>query len=249
MIAFYDEGSGTPILWIHGFPLSSAVFEEQTRIAGARHIRPDLRGFGRTPPKRPMSMADYAGDLIELLDHLRIDRAVVAGLSMGGYIAMELVRRAPDRCSALILIDTRETPDNEEGRKGRSKTAADVEQKGTGVVIDAMLPKMVVADSAKPRAREVMESASKEGVIAALEAMATRPDSTATLRSLRVPALITVGERDAITPVADAQRMAALIPGARVVVIPDSAHLANLEKADEFNRAVSEFLRDLKSTG
>jgi 3-oxoadipate enol-lactonase len=244
LIAFADAGRGTPILWIHGFPLTSAVFEPQTRITDARHIRPDLRGFGKTPPRRPMTMTDYARDLIEVLDHLHIDRPIVAGLSMGGYIAMELLRLTPDRVAGLILMDTRHTPDNEEARKGRSRTAADVEAKGIQVVIDSMLPKMVAGESAKPQVRDIMESSSKEGVIAALEAMATRPDSTETLRNTSIPALITVGEKDTITPVADAQRMASLISGSRVVIIRDAAHLANLEKPDEFNGAVNAFLKE-----
>lgn len=196
-----------------------------------------------------MAMTDYARDLIEVLDHLRIDRATLAGLSMGGYIAMELLRLVPDRVSGLILMDTRHTPDNEEARKGRYKTAADVEAGGIQVVIEAMLPKMVASESAKPKARAAMESSSKVGVIAALEAMATRLDSTETLRKTRVSTLITVGDKDTITPVADARRMASMILGSQVVIIRDAGHLANLEKPEEFNRAVEAFLRRVKSTG
>jgi 3-oxoadipate enol-lactonase len=243
LLAFHEFGAGFPIVWIHGFPLSSAVFLPQTRIEGYRHLRPDLRGFGNTPPRRQMTMADYANDIVALLDHLRIDRTMVAGLSMGGYIVMELLRVMPERIAGLILMDTRETPDNEEARKNRYKSADEVEGRGVRTVIDSMLPKMVVSDSTKPLARSIMESASKEGIVAALKAMAERPDSTETVRAVRAPTLITVGEHDTITPVGDAQRMASLM-GAELVIIPDAAHLANLEKPEEFNRSVEAFFRE-----
>lgn len=242
-ITFHDDGSGFPIVWIHGFPLSAAVFAPQTRIAGYRHIRPDLRGFGATPPPEgPMSMADYSRDVIALLDQLKIDRAVIAGVSMGGYVAMQILRDAPKRVAALLLLDTRETPDNDEGRAGRLKSADDVDRNGTKSVVDAMAPKMVVRVPLREVVRHIMQSATAAGVSAALRAMAARPDSTATLRDCNVPALIIVGEKDVITPVADAERMASLMKQAELAPIANAGHLANFEASAQVNDLVPAFL-------
>ncbi len=242
-ISFHDDGSGFPILWIHGFPLSSAVFAPQTRIQGYRHIRPDLRGFGPTPPPGgEMSMADYARDALAVLDKLNIDRAVVAGLSMGGYVAMQILRDAPQRVAALLLLDTRETPDTREGREGRLESARDVAANGTKNVIESMVPKMVVREPLRDVVRLIMQSASPAGVITALKAMAARPDSTETLRKTDAPALIIVGEHDTLTPVSDAERMASLMKAAELAPIANAAHLANFEAPAQVNDLIPAFL-------
>lgn len=193
-------------------------------------------------------MASYAADVLALLDSLGIERAVMAGLSMGGYILMQILRDAPQRVSAVILISTREVPDSDEARANRLRQAAEVEAAGTAGIIDAMLPKMVVRESTRGPVRAIMESASPAGVAAALRAMAARPDSAGTLRSIRVPALIIAGEKDAITPVADAQRMQSLVAGSRLAVIPDAAHLVNFEQPYAFNARVQEFLHSVDGT-
>jgi 3-oxoadipate enol-lactonase len=196
-----------------------------------------------------MSIDDYARVAIDLLDHRGIDRAVFAGVSMGGYVCMAVARLAPERLSGLILVDTRETPDDEKGRQGRMDTIAKVRQAGTSPVIESMLPKMLTAAAPpelKARVRDIMASASVEGTITALEALAGRPDSTATLRALKVPALVVVGENDTITPPSDAERMAALIPQSRLVRLPNAAHLANMEQAEAFNKEVTVWMGRVK---
>ncbi len=242
-ITFHDDGSGFPIVWIHGFPLSAAVFAPQTRIQGYRHIRPDLRGFGATPPPTgAMTMADCARDVVDVLDRLAIDRAVIAGVSMGGYISMQILRDAPERVAALLLLDTKETPDSEEGRAGRYKSAEDVEKNGTKNVVESMLPKMVVRESLRDVVRHIMQSATPAGVIAALRAMAARPDSTETLRNADAPALVIVGQDDVITPVADAERMVSLMKQAELAPIANAGHLANFEAPAQVNDLVPAFL-------
>lgn len=249
MLNVTDVGQGTAILWIHGFPLSSAIFEPQLAIRGGRHVIPDLPGFGQSRAGvGPMTVDDYARIALDQLDHRGIDRAVLAGMSMGGYICMAAARLAPARIAGLILIDTRETADDEKTRQGRYDTIEKVKREGVGPVVESMLPKMVTAaapQELKDRVREIMSSASVEGTIAALGALATRPDSTATLRTLKAPALIVVGEDDPITPPADAARMAALMPHARLVQLPNAAHLANMEQAEAFNREVTMWLARL----
>jgi 3-oxoadipate enol-lactonase len=246
MLNVTDLGEGTPILWIHGFPLASSMYEQQLAIRSVRHVMPDLPGFGQSRANGDsLSMDDYARMCIEMLDHRGIDRAVIAGFSMGGYIAFAIARLAPARMRGLVLIDTRETADTEEARKGRYDSIEKVKKEGIRPIVESMLPKMLTPQAPKEmreRVREIMSSSSPEGVIAALRAMATRPDSTPLLRQINVPTMIIVGEQDTITPPADAERMTAAIRGARLVRIDGAAHLAPYEKAAEVNRAVASFV-------
>jgi 3-oxoadipate enol-lactonase len=246
MLNVTDLGEGTPVLWIHGFPLASSIYENQLAIRNVRHVMPDLPGFGQSRPSGgDLSMDDYARLCIELLDQRGIDKAVFAGFSMGGYICFAVARLAPERMRGLILIDTRETADDDETRKGRYASIEKVQQEGIRPIVESMLPKMLTRRAPREmreRVREIMSSSSPEGITTALRAMATRPDSTPLLRDIGVPTLILVGEEDPITPPADAERMAAAIPAARLVRIPGAAHLSNYEKAAEVNRAVGGFV-------
>lgn len=242
MLNVTDLGEGTPILWLHGFPLASSVFEHQLAMRGVRHVMPDLPGFGQSRPDGgDVTIDSYARLMVELLDHRGIDRAVFAGLSMGGYIALAAARIAPERLRGLVLIDTRETADTEEARKGRYDTIEKVKREGVKPVVDSMLPKMLTRrapQEMKDRVREIMSSSTPDGVIAALRAMAERPDSSDLLPKIKVPVIIVVGEEDTLTPVADAERMNLAIPGSRLVKVPGAAHLSNYEKATDVNRAI-----------
>ncbi len=228
------------IVWIHGFPLSSAIFEAQRAIKGATHHTPDL-------PPGLASMDECARWVLEQSPQ----KAIFAGLSMGGYIAFAIARMAPERVAGLILIDTRETADTPEAKKGRYDTIEKVKEKGTGVVVEAMLPKMLTP-AASPalveKVRSIMASRTKDGVINSLRAMAERPDSSDLLPRIKVPTLVIVGADDTVTPPADAQRMARAIPGAKLVTIPGAAHLSTMEKGGEVNRAVEEFSPSLMSS-
>ncbi|MDP9193564.1 MAG: alpha/beta hydrolase [Acidobacteriota bacterium] len=243
MLNVTDLGEGTPILWIHGFPFASSIYENQLAIRNVRHVMPDLPGFGQSRSDGgEVSMDVYARRMLELLDQRGIDRAIFAGLSMGGYICFAMARLAPQRMRGLILIDTRETADTEEARKGRYDSIEKVKAEGVKPIVDSMLPKMLTRHAPREmrdRLREIMSSASPEGVIGALGAMATRPDSTPLLSEIRVPTLIIVGEEDTLTPPSDSERMAAAIPGARLVRIAGASHVSNFEKAAEVNRAVA----------
>lgn len=207
---------------------------------------PDLPGFGQSRPDGgALTIDDYAGMMLDLLDHRGIDRAVFAGLSMGGYVCLAVARMAPERLRGLILIDTRETADTEEARKGRYDSIEKVRKSGVKPVVDAMLPKMLTGEAPREmrdRVREIMSSSTPEGVIAALGAMAKRPDSTGVLPRIRVPSLVLVGEQDTITPPVDAERMSKAIPGARLVRVADAAHLSNYEQAAEVNRVCGAFV-------
>jgi 3-oxoadipate enol-lactonase len=246
MLNVTDLGQGTPVVWIHGFPLASSIFEPQLAIRGVRHVMPDLPGFGQSRPDgRELTIDDYAHLMLDLLDTRGLDRAVFAGLSMGGYICLALARIAPQRLRALILIDTKETADTDEARKGRYDSIEKVRKNGVQPIVDSMLPKMLTGaapQEMRERVREIMTSSSREGVIAALTAMARRPDSTGVLPRVNVPTLVLVGEQDTITPPADAERMSKAIPRARLVRIADAAHLSNYEQAAEVNRVCGAFV-------
>jgi pimeloyl-ACP methyl ester carboxylesterase len=240
--AVHDPLLMKTIVWVHGFPLSSQMFEAQRAIPGATHLTPDLPGFGSTPPEDDLSVDDYARFVVDLLP---ADQAVFAGFSMGGYICLAVARLFPERVNGLVLIDTKETADTEEVRKGRFDSIAKVEQQGIDPIVDSMFPKMLTASAPqalKDRVRGMMMTSSPQGVIAALRAMAGRADSSSLLPSIPVPTLVIVGDQDSITPVADARRMAGAIPNARLVTIADAAHLAPVEQPAAVNAAVAQFL-------
>ena len=243
MLVFHDNGDGRPIVWIHGFPHASAIFQPQLAIAGVRHIRVDLPGFGASkPPSGGVGMADYSREIIAVLDHLRVDKVIAAGISMGGYIVMQMLRDAPQRIEGVILIDTRERADSDRGREDRLKTIAEIEKNGIEPIVDSMLPKMILTASRRDAFREIMMTSTPAGMIAAQRAMSARPDSSSTLRALKAPARVIVGDHDPITSVDDARRMSALIKGSKRVVIDNAAHASNFDQPDAFNRAVTEFL-------
>lgn len=249
---YEERGAGPAVVWIHGFPLSSRLFDPQLEIRGFRHIVPDLPGFGSSPANASVrSIDDYAAIVFALMDELAVDRAVLAGVSMGGYICFAAARMSPQRLAGLMLIDTKAAADSDEARLNRKKTADGVRANGVGVAVDQMLPKMFASktyDSNRAlvdSTRVMMEGSSREGVIAALGAMASRPDSTPLLGKLRIPSLIVVGDADSIASPDEAKAMGAAIPEARVVTIPEAGHLSNLERPVEVNRAIESFLAEV----
>jgi pimeloyl-ACP methyl ester carboxylesterase len=254
-ISYDDTGSSqTSLLLIHGFPLDRTLWSAQTRGLAdvARAIAPDLRGFGESPlPIGAVTMDTYADDLHDLLDALGIPRAVVAGLSMGGYIGFAFYRKYASRVCALILADTRAMPDSPEAKKGRDDNAALARNIGAAAVAEIMFSKMLTPQTIAARAdvanaaRTLMSRQPAEGVIAALIALRDRPDSTPTLAQVAVPTLIVVGAEDTLTPPKDSEQMRDGIRGAQLAVIPNAAHLSNLEQPEAFNQAVRKFLKEL----
>jgi pimeloyl-ACP methyl ester carboxylesterase len=227
------------------------MWEPQLALAeqGWRVIVPQLRGFDGDAAAPPVtSMDDYAGDLIDLLDALHVESAVIGGCSMGGYIAFALLRHAPSYFHALILADTRSAADTAEGRQGRDRMMALVRDKGPAAVADEMMPKLLGETTRREhpavaeRVRSLIMSSSADAIAGALTALKTRPDSTPLLSTIHVPTLIVVGEEDTLTPPAASQDMHHLVPGSELVMIPKAGHLANLERPDVFNAAVSHFL-------
>lgn len=249
-IAYDDVGTGLPVVFLHGFPHNRSLWAPQLGglLARARCVAPDLRGFGDSEISGPYTMDRYADDVIAMLDALQIERAVIAGLSMGGYIAFAIWRRHRQRVRALILADTRPGADSEEARAKRREHIALARAKGSGAVADALIAGMVgrttrekhpdIADAV----HRMLTMAPVDGVIGALEAMIARPDSTPTLATIDVPTLIIVGDEDVLTPPKEAQAMHEQIPGSRLEVLAGAGHVSNVERPAAFNHVASEFL-------
>lgn len=250
-----DHGprSATTVFLLHGFPFDHRMWRAQKQAleaAGFRVVVPDLRGAGKAPMGRGApTMREYAGDVLRLADRAGIRRFVLAGFSMGGYVAWEIVRQAPERLAGLALIDTRAEPDTEETRAGRLASIDKVKTEGMQPLVDAMLPKMLTP--AAPRAlvdevRAMMLAQPPAGAVGALAAMAGRPDARPMLAQVRAPTLILVGQDDPITPPEASKAMAAAIPGARYQVVHGAAHLAPMERADEVSAALVAWMKEIR---
>lgn len=249
-LGLIETGRGTPLLCIHGFPLDRRLWRRQLERLGdiRRVLAPDLRGRGpsRERFETGWSLDDHADDLAALLAELREPVVDLAGVSMGGYVAFALLRRHPERVRSLILIDTKASADNAEGKAAREASAAAVREKGVAVLVEQMLPKLITPGaSAAVRAavQEMIEDTPRETAARDLLAMRDRPDSTPMLGEIRVPTLVIHGSDDALMPIDGARAMAAAIGGAKFVAIPGAGHLPMLEAPDEFNAALRGFLR------
>ncbi len=252
LMAFEDSTDRVPVLLIHGFPLNNYLWDLQLdELAGiARLITPDLRGHGATPPTDPpYSLAMFSDDCVALLDHLGLtEPVVVAGLSMGGYIALDLACRHPERVSGLILAATRAGADSAEGKAGRDDMARLVQAEGVAAVADRMLPKLLAPASYGELpdlvefVRDIMLATSEDGVVGALAAMRDRPDRTPELPRIELPTLVIHGQEDQLIPADEARAAAEALPQGELVLIPGAGHLPNLEQPGLFNDAVRIFL-------
>jgi len=248
-LALNEAGQGgVPVLFVHGYPLDRTMWRAQLEgITGHRLLAPDLRGFGASPlAGGGTTLPQHADDLAALLDALEIDRVVLAGLSMGGYIAFEFLRRHRDRVRALVLLDTKAEADDEAARAGRDAAIVKVAEEGAPAIAAAMAKKLF-AEGTSTAVRQALEAqmagTSVSGIMAALVAMRDRADSTALLPQLTgLPTLVVVGAEDQLTPPAAAERMVAAIPGAQLVVVEGAGHVPPLERPATVNEALQAFL-------
>jgi 3-oxoadipate enol-lactonase len=250
----FGEESGDPLVLLHAFPLDSRMFEPQTKaLAGLRRlITPDYPGFGRSPraPAQP-DVRYYAEGVRGLLDRLGLERVVLGGVSMGGYVVFECLRLFPQRISGLILANTRPEPDSEEMRENRKEMARRVADEGVGVLVELQMGRLLARSTLEnneevvEKVRAMILESNPNGVVAALGAMRERPDSTPLLGKIEVPTLVIGGEEDAISSSEVMGAMAEKIPDSRHVTLPGVGHLSNLEAPEDFNAALKEFLREI----
>ena len=253
-LAYRDEGAGQPIVFLHAFPLNQTMWDDQVAEFQSTHrvITLDWRGFGASGlgSENP-GLTGFADDLAGLLDQLKIQSAIICGLSMGGYSAFAFYRKYADRVKALLLCDTRASADTEEGKTARYEMAELARQRGASALVEPMTPKLLGETTLKTkpqavaRVKEMIEAAHSEGIAQALIGMAQRPDSTELLAQITCPTLIIVGEEDKLTPPNDAEKMHQAIASSKLQVISGVGHLSNLEKPDAFNQVVGNFLKQL----
>ncbi len=250
-LAYNDQGSGPPLIFLHAFPLNRTMWvEQESRFSSQfRVITVDLRGYGESDaPLGRYALDQAAADVIGLLDHLSIRQAVFVGLSMGGYILFALYRKYADRVTGLVLADTRAQADTAEGKEARFQMAQTAYKNGSSAIADLMIPKLLspATVQTKPdlvrRVRRMIDRNQVSGIAGGLMAMAERPDSVTLLKEITCPTQIIVGEQDLPTPPADAKLMADHIPGACLTIIPRAAHLSNLEQPDLFNETICSFI-------
>jgi pimeloyl-ACP methyl ester carboxylesterase len=251
-ISWEASGEGTPLLMMHAFPLNQTMFQPQREaLSGvARLLTFDAPGVGESAPAA-VTIDDLADLAAALLDAENIERAIVGGVSMGGYAAFAFARRHPGRLRGLILANTRAVADTEEARKNRRDMAQVALAQGAAEIASRMLPKLLGETTRRERpavagrVRAIAESVPGETIARLLEALANRADSTDLLARIHVPTLVIAGAQDSIATPHESSEWAARIPNARFVAISGAGHLPNLETPEAFNAAVREFLQSL----
>lgn len=253
-VGYDDEGTGEPLVLVHGHPFDRSMWRPQARRfsrSGWRVIVPDLRGYGTsTVVPGSTTLERFARDLAGLLDQLGLDQVVLGGLSMGGQIVMEFHRLFPERIRALLLAATSPRAETPAGKQSRYELADRLHPDGMAAYADELLPKMVRPDNvaAAEHVLDMMRRTAPDGAAAAVRGRAERPSYVESLGTVAVPALVVVGRDDEFTPVDEARFLHAAVPGAELVIIEGAAHLPNLERPEEFNAALEQFLSRVPAT-
>lgn len=249
---YYDVvGSGAPVVLLHPFPAHHEFWLPVSRLLSTRYrlIMPDLRGHGESGlGEGPATMAKHAADVARVMDAAGVDRAVIVGVSIGGYTAFEFWRRFRERVSALVLCDTKAPQDTPEARAGRLQAADDVLKRGTEPFFESMLPKLLGETTRRSRpdlvegALRMMRKMSPEDIAGVQRGMAERPDSVATLKTINVPTLIITGDEDISTGVPEAELMKQNIPGSEMRVVAKAGHYSPWEQPEEVGKLLRGFL-------
>jgi len=250
-IVYEVLGEGPPLILLHPFPAHHGFWlpAVQALLPRYRVILPDLRAHGDSEAgEGPATMEKHANDLARVCDDAGVGRAVFAGVSIGGYILFEFLRRYPERISGLILSCTRPQADTPEGRAGRLKSAEEVIERGTEWFVDLMIPKLLgqtVREARPDRVREIRDMIRKmspQDIAQVQRGMAGRPDSMATLKTIQVPTLLLMGAEDSLIPLSDGELMRQHIRGSQLMVIPKAGHYACWERQDETGKILRQFI-------
>ena len=251
---YTEKGSGRPpLVLVHGFPLDSRMWESQVNSLSDRWrvIAPDLRGFGQSKAESAFTLESLADDIHVFLEQLVAKPCVLAGLSMGGYVALAYAKKYAKDLRGLILVDTKAEADTPQAKEARAKMIELARTQGAAAVAEQMLPKMLAPGTQQSRPevvrslRRLMEECNPQTIEYALLAMRDRPDRSGELASIEVPTLVIVGDADAITPPEGAEKMAKSIPGAKLEIIRGAGHMAPMEQPEQVNRAMERFITGL----
>jgi pimeloyl-ACP methyl ester carboxylesterase len=240
----------TALVLVHAFPVDAAMWDEQVAALSeqADVLAPSLPGFGGTAPAGDVMTMDAAADHVAAeMDRAGVDRAVVCGLSMGGYVAFSMWRRHRERISALALADTRAEPDDDAGRERRRQVADKARTEGSAAIADS--PPALLSEGAAPalwgRVKEMIRRQPGEAIGAASLGLGERADSRPVLPEVDVPTTVIVGSADTLTPPAMSEAMVEAIRGAELVVLDGAGHLSNLEDPRGFTEALRGLLRQV----
>jgi 3-oxoadipate enol-lactonase len=231
------------LLLIHAFPVDARMWDQQVADLSEEHqvLAPSLPGFGGAPPAGDVLTMDAAADAAAgELEGAGAERAVVAGLSMGGYVAFSLWRRHRDRVAGLLLVNTKAEPDDEAGKERRRGVAQKARQEGSAAIADA--PPPLLSEAADPalwdRVKEMIRRQPGESIAAASLGMADRPDSRPILGEIDVPTTVLTSSGDTLIPPDVTAPMAEAIPTAELVTLQNAGHLSNLEDPTGFTNAL-----------
>ncbi len=260
LLRYIDVGqqSAPPVILIHGFPFSHKMWnfpggQVDVLTPTNRVVAYDIRGHGESEVgSAHYSIELFVDDLFGLMDHLNIPKAILCGLSMGGYIALRAVERNPERVSGLVLCDTKSEADSNEAKIKRANGIKFVQANGMKYYAQDYV-KIVFAPSSFERhpdavksLQSIVERTAPQSIYGTLLALAARTDTTAALPNIKCPTLILVGEKDTLTPVSASQSMKDKIPNAQMFVIPHAGHMSNMEHPTQFNKHLVEFITTIK---
>lgn len=249
---YEEHGSGLPVVFVHGFPLDRTIWNPLVPFLKdhALLILPDLRGFGKTAMPEgadPFSMRVLADDILALADRLELEKVVLVGHSMGGYVSLAFAHAYPQRLAGLGLVSTQAAADTPEKRQGRKKTADAVRRKGVARALDGMAQKLTTdSDLVEPIAALINQQ-NPAAVTAALMAMAERPDSMENLANISVPSVVISGMEDATIPLERSQEMNQLLGWSWLVEIPGGGHMPMMEYPEQVADALHRFLNTVES--
>jgi len=252
-VSYLEEGlpNGNPLIFIHGFPFNKEMWEKQLSALSETHrcIAYDVRGHGDSERgAAQFSIPQFADDLFFFMDALKIEKALIVGLSMGGYIALHAIQSQPGRIAGLILCDTQCGADSDEARAKRKKTIAFIQKNGLSVYAEESLKNLFAPASFTTKKDEVtfiqntILKTPAENICLTLQALADRNETCTSLTQIKVPVCILVGKEDKITSPELAGKMQALIKDSTLHIIDGAGHLSNLENPEQFNTHVKTFL-------
>lgn len=243
---YYEEiGQGLPVVLLHGFPLNHTIWapvvdrlKDQVRL-----ITPDLRGHGQSPvTDGEYSMRLMAEDVHVLLNRLGIEKAIVAGHSMGGYVSLAFARAYPGCLAGLAMVSSQAEADTPEKRQGRYITAEEVGRRGVKAVVKKMLPKLTARKDLAPDLLDIMVKMPKKGMIGALKGMAERPNALEWVPEINAPAVVIAGEQDTIIPMERARTMTQMFTRGWLVEVPEAAHMPMMETPQVVSDALKQLI-------